>query len=312
MTTTPMTPGDPIIDTDEKLSLQHRRQLSALVDGDLAPDQAGFLLRRLGHDAELAGRWQRWQLIGDVLRRTPVATLPDGADAFAARVAAAVSREVPRPAVARKPRWQHVAALAASVAVVAVLVTRPPVADEGLAGAAPAVVTASDVPAASPVPAASQPATVEPVREVSVPQFAEATPELRSPARLDATAATVREPSRIAAAPVPAPAGAPVESPAPAGSTLVLASADAGPSGARPFASPDEPEARPWPRATMPALSRPTPAGRFTVGFDDGGQASYSPSPSFYPFEPQLPLGPALPEAEAETGDPAGNPERTP
>ena len=46
-------------DTDAKLSLQRRQQLSALVDGDLAPDQAKFLLRRLGHDAELAGRWDR-------------------------------------------------------------------------------------------------------------------------------------------------------------------------------------------------------------------------------------------------------------
>ena len=55
--TSPIDPRD----TDAKLSLQQRQQLSALVDGDLAPDQAAFLLRRLGHDAELAGRWQRWQ-----------------------------------------------------------------------------------------------------------------------------------------------------------------------------------------------------------------------------------------------------------
>ena len=39
----------------DKLDLHQRQQLSALVDGELAPDQARFLLRRLQHDAELSG-----------------------------------------------------------------------------------------------------------------------------------------------------------------------------------------------------------------------------------------------------------------
>ena len=52
----------------DKLDLHQRQQLSALVDGELAPDQARFLLRRLQHDAELSERFERWQLCGDVLR----------------------------------------------------------------------------------------------------------------------------------------------------------------------------------------------------------------------------------------------------
>lgn len=318
MTTGPMTPGDSITeghDTDAKLSLQRRQQLSALVDGDLVPDQARFLLRRLGHDAELVGRWQRWHLIGDVLRGQPVATLPGGPGAFAAQVAAAVSREGPRPVAARRPRWQHVAALAASVAVVALFVTRPPSGDSELAGAAPDVVAAIEAPAAPPVtapaasPAISQSPAIEPVREVSVPQFAEATPTPRAATRPDTTAATVTETSRGLQVAAASPSRDETTTPEPAetASTLVLAASDASPSGARPFANPDEPQARPWPRATLPDLARPAQAGQFTVGFGDSARA-----PSFYPFEPQLPVDQAVPDAEAAAGDPAGDPERTP
>ncbi|HSX65013.1 MAG TPA: RseA family anti-sigma factor, partial [Pseudoxanthomonas sp.] len=52
----------------DKLDNHYHLQLSALMDGALAPDQARFLLRRLQHDEELTGCWERWQLLGDVLR----------------------------------------------------------------------------------------------------------------------------------------------------------------------------------------------------------------------------------------------------
>lgn len=332
MTTGPMTPGDSRADTqdpgrhdfdghdtDAKLSLQRRQQLSALVDGDLAPDQARFLLRRLGHDPELVGRWQRWQLAGDVLRGQPLATLPGGANAFAAQVAAAVSREGARPGGAGRPRWQHVAALAASVAVVALFVTRP-LGDSELAGAPPEVVAVIEAPAAPPAvaPAIPEPPAVEPVREVSVPQFAEAAPPSRIVTSPETTVATATETSRgrrvamespsrdAAATPTPTPDRADIAS------TLVLAASDASPSDARPFANPDEPQARPWPRATLPELATPDQAGRFSVGFGDSARASYSPLPSFYPFEPQLPVGQPVTGAEAAAGDPASDPERTP
>lgn len=276
-------------DTDAKLALQHRQQLSALVDGDLAPDQAQarFLLRRLEHDGELAGRWQRWQLIGDVLRGQPVAALPAGADGFAARVAASVARDGVRPAAGWRLRWHHGLgmAAAASVAAVALFVARPLSVDSELTDAVAAVETPSAtlVAEAAPMPA-------EPVREVSVPQFAAATPTTGE------TASSLRsapvQPAPVRQSPVVLAAGASgasVREPAPAepldagtrgpeatSSTLV---AD---TGERPFA-PIEPQARPWPRAVLPDLAG-QPGGPFTVGFGDMVEA-----PSFYPFEPQLP-----------------------
>lgn len=310
-------------DTDAKLSLQQRQQLSALVDGDLAPDQAGFLLRRLGHDAELAGRWQRWQLIGDVLRGQPVAALAGGADGFPAQVAAAVSREAPRQPVSRRPRWQHVAALAASVAVVALFLARPPSGDGGPTGAAPDAIAAIEAPPAAPaVPAPAsrsvQPPPVETVREVSVPQFAEvARAAAPVPVRQRSVAsASPRDEPAMPGPPGPAAAVDAVDAIDPAPSAALAASAtspvDLVPSEVRPFARPGEPQARPWPRATLPGLARP--AGEFTVGFDDGSQPfdgatlDGSATPTFYPFEPQLPAGQADPEAGASAIDP----ERTP
>ena len=52
----------------DKLYDHHRQQLSAMLDGELPPDQAKFMLRRLEHDRELAACWERWQVCGDVLR----------------------------------------------------------------------------------------------------------------------------------------------------------------------------------------------------------------------------------------------------
>ncbi|KKD57016.1 hypothetical protein VM57_14525 [Stenotrophomonas maltophilia] len=53
----------------QRLDQRHREQLSALVDGELGADEARFLLRRMEHDPELAGCQERWQLLGDVIRR---------------------------------------------------------------------------------------------------------------------------------------------------------------------------------------------------------------------------------------------------
>ncbi|WP_165942226.1 sigma-E factor negative regulatory protein [Luteimonas arsenica] len=121
----------------DKLYAHNRRQLSAMLDGELSPDQARFMLRRLQHDAELAACWERWQVCGDVLRGRGHALLP--AD-FSRRVAAAIA--VPGPASAataveatragrqdalqrphRLLRWGG-GALAASVALVALFMAR--------------------------------------------------------------------------------------------------------------------------------------------------------------------------------------------
>ena len=78
----------------DKVDLHYRQQLSALMDGALAPDEARFLLRRLQHDGELSECWERWQLAGEVMRGRATAKLPAG---FAARVGEAIA-EAPLPA----------------------------------------------------------------------------------------------------------------------------------------------------------------------------------------------------------------------
>lgn len=268
--------------SSDKLEQHYGQQLSALMDGELPPDQARFLLRRIGHDAELAGRWARWHLVGDVLRGQPVAALPAGAEGFPARVSAALAGGSRATVPGSRPRWRYGigAALAASVAALALFVTRPPLP----AGDVPALVVTGEATPAS-TPAGPPPVAVEPpVREVSVPQFAAVPPAVAPAPGSASMRARPPAPPRRAVASVgptdPAPSmpvpGAPsTDAPAP---TAVLASADA-----RPFASPREPQARPWPRAVLPGLSGE--AGGLVVGFDDAAQA-----PSFYPFEPRLPV----------------------
>lgn len=122
----------------DKLELHCRQQLSAMLDGALAPDQARFLLRRLQHDHELAGCWERWQVYGDLMRGAAPAILP--AD-FSRRVQAALAggevalqqqRASGGAARPRWTRWAGGAALAASVAVAALFVTqRAPVQPSG-------------------------------------------------------------------------------------------------------------------------------------------------------------------------------------
>ena len=56
------------IQSNDLTQLSSREQLSALMDGALPEDQTRFLLRRLQHDAELAGSWDRWRTAGEVMR----------------------------------------------------------------------------------------------------------------------------------------------------------------------------------------------------------------------------------------------------
>lgn len=137
----------------------HGEPLSAMMDGTLSDDESRFLLRRMQHDAELAGRWERWQSYGDAMRGSAGRALP--AD-FHRRIALAVAAEgqgadgledreqimldavageprggysrghmapmqQPAAATARRPllRWGGGAALAASVAFAAIVGLRP-------------------------------------------------------------------------------------------------------------------------------------------------------------------------------------------
>ncbi|MBB1471525.1 hypothetical protein H5368_00600 [Luteimonas sp. MC1782] len=115
----------------DKLYTHNRRQLSAMLDGELSPDQARFMLRRLQHDTDLADCWERWQVCGDVLRGHGHALLP--AD-FSRRVALAIaapdagSANGTGQALFRRPRARLVrwggGALAASMALVALFMAR--------------------------------------------------------------------------------------------------------------------------------------------------------------------------------------------
>ncbi len=60
----------------DRMEIHYRQQLCALIDGDLPPDEARFLLRRLQHDAELGGCWERWQMIGEALRAEALSVTP--------------------------------------------------------------------------------------------------------------------------------------------------------------------------------------------------------------------------------------------
>jgi len=119
--TTGVFPANPM--TDEICQYDQRQQLSALIDGELAADQARFLVRRIGHDQTLSACQERWQLIGDVLRGQADRLAP--AD-FRAQIQQALAIEIadnPRQKI--NTRWRPWSTagmmLAASLAAVSVL-----------------------------------------------------------------------------------------------------------------------------------------------------------------------------------------------
>jgi negative regulator of sigma E activity len=307
----------------DKLYAHNRRQLSAMLDGELSPDQARFMLRRLQHDGELAACWERWQVCGDVLRGRGHALLP--AD-FSRRVAAAIAAPAGERAVAdaagarpgrehRLVRWGG-GALAASMALVALFMARPlpdqraPALVEAAGAARPAPALAQDAPVVAdaggalvlPAPApvsdgsrgrADLLAAAAPLA-VAVPRRAAD----RSSTRSQAQRATVRRsqagvetPTRAVAAAAPPPAAAAQRTPAPATSADGLpayASIDPAAQGDVLFGALPTTTARPWPRAVLPGLSRTQP---FAAGY------GLPQAEAFAPFQPRLEgdaIGPAV------------------
>jgi negative regulator of sigma E activity len=130
-----------------------REQLSSLMDGELPPDSARFLSKRLGNDADLAATWERWHCARDILRQQGSLAPVD----FCARVRDAIEADadaVPlTAAVAGGTRlWRGLAggAIAAGVAVFALMLGQPAVSPDAaqpgeamLANVAP--VTTSDL-----------------------------------------------------------------------------------------------------------------------------------------------------------------------
>lgn len=103
-----------------------REQMSSLMDGELAPDSARFLSKRLGNDAELASTWERWHCVRDTLRQQGTLAPVD----FAARVRDAIEGEsagASTPAAGAGRVWRAFAggAIAAGVAALALLFATP-------------------------------------------------------------------------------------------------------------------------------------------------------------------------------------------
>lgn len=259
--------------------------LSALFDGELQGDAARFAMKRLSHDPQWRQAIGNWQLLGDALRGQAGGVAPEG---FAARMAIAISAE-PAGGVAGQPalvpaaaagaptmtrrKWLGGAALAASVAVVAMFVPRPFSQDSSTTP--DGVTTAPIELATAPTPIQAPPA--EPVRaspDAALPMGAAALAVAEAPRRAGerrSRGQSQRAAKRRTAAPAIASAAA------------VVAVSGSLHSAANPF-RPQQVEviSRPWPRATLPGS--PT-TGVFTASFGSGAASS----PSFYPFEPSLP-----------------------
>lgn len=271
--------------SNDKFELHYRLQLSALIDGDLSPDEARFLLRRLQHDSELNACWERWQLCGDVLRGRAQAPAPTG---FAERVIAAIAAETQTVAVsapvAARPRrtlakWGG-GALAASVALIALFVARQQVPEENteapaVASQAPAVAPASiQAPAASDAVAS---ASVAAVAAASVPRKANRGNRGSATRNQQVARIANRAPQRERAT------GTQVSAPAPA----LVAIAPQAHDPFRPTQAASEPAARPWPRSVLQQY--PSASGAFNASYGNERNAQ-----AFYPFEPRLPQSPPL------------------
>lgn len=269
----------------DKLEVHYRQQLSALVDGELAADEARFMLRRLEHDSELSACQERWQVLGDVMRGQACAPAPLD---FSARVRQAVdadARQNGPVAVAPAPqraartgwrRWGGGAALAASVAAVALFMAREQLPDAS--APTPVIATTAEV---APVSAPAQPVASTAADAGNVAGLVAAAPAVAAAVgrRQDAAArrgsatrtqqaaragtSRMAEPQRaIASAPLLPATAAPRQDPFGSGDTVL--------------------QARPWPRSTVaPSLSQGTLNASFPAQ-EQGGA-------TFYPFEPRMP-----------------------
>jgi len=119
-------------------------QLSALMDGELPRDELRFLLRHRDANNEVALRWSRFQIARAVLKRQYVPLAAD--DGFAASVMLRLEAQSAPARGARVLRWAGGGAIAAAVAVVALVASRPAGDSGALPGTLPTLVTASATP----------------------------------------------------------------------------------------------------------------------------------------------------------------------
>jgi len=137
------------------MNQQIHEQLSALMDGELERDQMRFLLKRTATEPELPIRWARYHVARQTLRRQEVVVLAPG---FADAVMARLDHEPVAHArsAATWLRWGTGGAIAASVAVAALMLTRPAIEAGPAAGpvgvarnASPQVASVNAAPAAA-------------------------------------------------------------------------------------------------------------------------------------------------------------------
>ncbi|MCX7556725.1 sigma-E factor negative regulatory protein [Xanthomonadaceae bacterium JHOS43] len=149
-----------------------REQLSALIDNELDRDRARFLLKRAEHDGELVALWQRWHFVGEAMRGAALPLRKDFARSIAERLDEETVAAPVVPRYSHALRWGGGFAVAASVALAALLLTRP---DATLS----VPVTGNEI--------ASQPA---PATDVAGPSVVAPSPyreqDLRPPYRFDA------------------------------------------------------------------------------------------------------------------------------
>ncbi|NYF34257.1 RseA family anti-sigma factor [Stenotrophomonas sp. JAI102] len=277
----------------DKFDAHYRQQLSSLIDGELSADEARFMLRRLEHDESLSSCNERWQMLGDVLRGQACAPAPMD---FAERVRASVAAE-PAPAMQVKPergvqrqerrggwrRWGGGAALAASVAAVAMFMTR-----EQLPAPAPLdapttiIASQAELPAA-PVTEASAAGQALAVAAVPAAAVAAASRRQDVATARRASATRTQQAARSAAERSVEPQRA-VASQAPLTPAVPAATARQ-----FPFGEVGSLQAKPWPRSSL----APAAGGALNASF-----STQAPQAAFYPFEPRL-------QESAESAEPA-------
>jgi negative regulator of sigma E activity len=255
----------------DKFDVHHRQQLSALIDGELPLEEARFLLRRLEHDEDLSGCQERWQLLGDVLRGRACAPAPQG---FAERIQAAVAAE-PAPVAAAMPaprrrrgallRWGGGGALAASVAAIALFMSR-----QELPGQAPLEQPTTIIASQAQLPPAPPRAPLDTRGVADAAVAVAAVPAAAVTARRASATRTQQVSTRRVASrsePVRALASQPALAPVvPAAAARTL-----------PFGEVGALQARPWPRSTVGS------SGALNTSF-----SPQEPQAAFYPFEPRL------------------------
>ncbi|TGY37310.1 anti-sigma factor [Stenotrophomonas maltophilia] len=272
------TPGNAGTPPD-KLDAHNRQQLSALIDGELSADEARFMLRRLEHDEALSGCHERWQLLGDVLRGQACAPAPQ---AFAERIRVAVAAEPrPQPQPAAAPatvrrsgwrRWGGGAALAASVAAVAMFMTR-----EQLPGETPLPAPTTVIASQAELPPAPPAAPVAPADAALAVAAAPAAAVAAASRRQDVAAARRNSATRTQQAARGALERSAEPQRAVAASPLPVVPAAA--ARAYPFGDVGSLQAKPWPRSTL----APAGGGALNASF-----STQEPRAAFYPFEPRL------------------------